>query len=123
MLKGIISGLAALVFLFLFSFNGFCETKAELCDKLDQAKEDYYSQKNKIDNQVRELSKKWHMKHMALRDKLQANPEQAEEIKEQIWQGANELSKKKKELYSKLTPLRKSWYNQRMELEEKIAEK
>lgn len=114
--------MVVLGFLCVFSVNGFCQTKAELYEKLDQVKEDYYSQKNEIDNQVRELSKEWHMKHMALRDKLQANPEQAEQIKQQIWQGANELSKKKKELYNKLTPLRKDWYNQRMELEEKIAE-
>jgi hypothetical protein len=105
---------------FIFSGNGFCESKDELLKKLNDAKTEYYQKKYEVDNEVRVLGRQWHLRQMDLHEKLKSNPDQERAVKAELWEGAKELSQKKKALYDQLTPLRKKWYNTRMEVEAKI---
>ena len=106
---------------FFFGVNAFSQSKGPLHDELDEIKADYYAKKYDIDNQIREIGKEWHMYQLQMHERIKANPEQARAIRAELWEGAKELSQKKKAIYKQLTPLRKSWYRKRMDLEAKLA--
>ena len=62
------------------------------------------------------------MNQMKIHEEIKANPEKARTLRAELWEGARQLSEKKKSLYSQLTPLRKDWYGKRMAIEAKIAD-
>ena len=105
-----------------FIGNGYCESKDDLLKQLDQLKAEYYTQKYEIDNKIRTLSREWHDKELAVHEQIQANPEQARQLRQELWQAAKELAQQKKALYNELTPLRKQWYQARMDIEAKLVE-
>nr|CAX68985.1 hypothetical protein JG3_0130 [uncultured bacterium] len=114
--------LVVLGLLLSFASNGQCQSKDELLKKLDQVKGEYYAKKYEIDNKVRILSRDWHEKELATYAKMKADPTQVQALKAELWAGAKELAKQKKDLFNQLTPLRKEWYQTRMDAEKKIAE-
>lgn len=118
---------AVFVFSVLFVFSTIsafsqAKTRQALADELAKIKKDYYEKKYDIDNQVREISREWHMYQLKKHQEIKANPEKERVIRAEIWKATKELYDKKKALYNKLTPLRKDWYKRRAEIWAKIAE-
>ncbi len=117
--------LIVFVFSFLLMFSAvsaFSQDRQSLLDEINGIKTEYYQEKYVIDNQIRELSREWHMYQMQMHEEIKADPERAKAVRAELWEGAKQLSEKKKALYNQLTPLRKAWYKRRMVIEAKIAE-
>ena len=111
------------VLLFVFSaISGFSQNRQALLDEINKIKTEYYQAKYAIDNQIRELSREWHMYQMQMHEEIKANPERARAVRAELWEGAKKLSDQKKALYNQLTPLRKEWYKKRMGIESEVAE-
>lgn len=113
--------LVVAVMAFVFPSSSFSESKEALLEQANKAKPEYYAKKYEIDNKIRVLNREWHMKQLETYEKIKADPSQARALRAELWQGAKELSKAKKELYDQLTPLRKQWYQTRMDVEAKVT--
>ncbi len=120
--KNVIRGVITISIASASFHSASAQTRDELVGQLNQAKKEYYEKKQVIDDKTSELGRQWHMYQLQMYENIKANPNRAQAIRAELWEGAKKLSQDKRALYEQLTPLRKQWYQARLKLETQIVE-